>query len=578
MERIDYWRTHYEELLPDEDFRAQRAYEIFERIVDVAGGRPGVVPRLYVTKTDTCQISLPISLPDGSVVLSKDVLDICYADPVLGDDRLAFVLGHEIAHQLKDDFWHLRFFQALRASGDPDLAGKILRSVIGADEEEMREKVIAKELQADEYGIVYASIAGFNTSAIVSEDPEVDFFEEWARVQDPSRIEGVTAVASSHPPPKQRASYLRAHLRTILNRVDYFTLGLMLYQAGDYARSAMAFEDFLRSYPSREVYHNLACCHHQLALRHYRNWKGEETDRCFQLSLAADPVTQARKVQMRTGSRDPEDLFTKHIAQAIEFYRTAISRDPSYILSYNNLGAAFILTGEYYNAIATLLDGLKEAPQFTRALNNLGVAYFHVGKTNEARDALCKAHSLEPNYGAPLFNLGKLAHEESKVVEARRYLLAYLKQNPLGPWANIVRRTLSIGQPGSVVLHRGMVIESIQGLEIGFMEDEIPEAWGSPTHTSKVQLEDQPFHLLRYDNGVVAVLCGSIIHLLLVHDGDAGLTARGVSSRSPQSDVAAIYGYPEHILDLTQGVCWKYDSEGIAFLLRDSKVAYWLLY
>jgi hypothetical protein len=67
-------------------------------------------------KHDPWDIALPVALPDGWIVLSKPVLDRLYADPTWGDDRLAFVLAHEIAHQLNDDFWHVQFFQALEAS------------------------------------------------------------------------------------------------------------------------------------------------------------------------------------------------------------------------------------------------------------------------------------------------------------------------------------------------------------------------------------------------------------------------------------------------------------------------------
>ena len=110
-ERIEYWRTKYDELKATADPRAAKAQAIFERVVQVAGKRPGVVPRLYIAAIDPWDITLPIALPDGWIILSKGVLDICYQEPARGDDRLAFVLAHEIAHQLHDDFWHMRFFQ-----------------------------------------------------------------------------------------------------------------------------------------------------------------------------------------------------------------------------------------------------------------------------------------------------------------------------------------------------------------------------------------------------------------------------------------------------------------------------------
>jgi hypothetical protein len=52
LHRIAYWRTHYQELLPQSDPRAARAHEIFAQILQVAGTPRGVVPRLLVLKED----------------------------------------------------------------------------------------------------------------------------------------------------------------------------------------------------------------------------------------------------------------------------------------------------------------------------------------------------------------------------------------------------------------------------------------------------------------------------------------------------------------------------------------------
>jgi Zn-dependent protease with chaperone function len=89
--------------------------------LQAAGSRPGVSPRLYVTRDRLYGVSQAIAIPDGGIVVSQAVLDLCYRDPQRGDDRLAFVLGHEIAHQLREDFSHLRFFDALEALNNNQL-------------------------------------------------------------------------------------------------------------------------------------------------------------------------------------------------------------------------------------------------------------------------------------------------------------------------------------------------------------------------------------------------------------------------------------------------------------------------
>ncbi|HEY7491163.1 MAG TPA: hypothetical protein VIH59_08665, partial [Candidatus Tectomicrobia bacterium] len=141
-DQSDYWRTKYQELKPTDDPRAATAHTIFQRLVQVAGQRPGVLPRLFITMSEPWDMALPIALRDGWIILSQGALEICYQNPARGEDRLAFVLAHEIAHQLNDDFWHLRFFEALK--------GFILW------DSSTQEQVLAREWKADEGGILYA--------------------------------------------------------------------------------------------------------------------------------------------------------------------------------------------------------------------------------------------------------------------------------------------------------------------------------------------------------------------------------------------------------------------------------------
>ena len=47
-ERLGYWRAQYPELTRTADPRADKAHSIFQRLVQVAGTRPGKVPRLFI--------------------------------------------------------------------------------------------------------------------------------------------------------------------------------------------------------------------------------------------------------------------------------------------------------------------------------------------------------------------------------------------------------------------------------------------------------------------------------------------------------------------------------------------------
>ncbi|MBN1254745.1 MAG: tetratricopeptide repeat protein [Deltaproteobacteria bacterium] len=571
-ERIDYWLKTYTEL--KDDPRVKQANEVFDRVLKAAGSRPGVIPRLLIVDYDKW---VACAIRDGGIVISKKVLDICYQNPQRGDDRLAFLLGHEIAHQLKDDFWHLRFFEAIDASQDKSGAGnKVLeevRNIAGSTD-----KVLAKELEADEHGIIFASMAGFNINAVITEDDKVNFFEEVLTILDPARIPGVHKDPS-HPSPKERAVAVKARLRQVLDNVELFHLGVLFYQAGMYEQAILAFKKFLTFFPSREVYHNIASCYHQLALRYYQTWKGEEKAVPFKLSMAIDPSTRASMITLRGGTgTESADLFKKNIEKAIECYEMAISLDPSYYLAYNNLGCALIVQDRAFKAVSMFQDALEIKPDCAEALNNLGVAFYYTKNSGDAKESLAKARELNPTYSAPLFNLTKIAQEEKNSAEAKKYGEAYLELDSASPWAHMVRETLSLEEGKQMTLataEKGA--EKVLGLETAVYDDDVPQEWGKPD-TKEQALEQEPFRINTYANRVMTLSQDDEIKLIVTLDGFKGKTARGIALGSPEKNVIAAYGSPAQVLDMTQGATWVYGEHGIAFQFRNGKVVSWLLF
>jgi hypothetical protein len=68
------------------------------------------------------------------------------------------------------------------------------------------------------------------------------------------------------------------------------------------------------------------------------------------------------------------------------------------------------------------------------------------------------------------------------------------------------------------------------------------------------------------------------IKLIVTLEGFKGKTEKGVAVGSAQRDLFSAYGSPARVLDMTRGANWVYDSQGIAFQLRDGKVVSWILF
>jgi tetratricopeptide (TPR) repeat protein len=576
--RLDFWKNNYGELRPEDDARAAKAYEIFGRVIDAAGKRAGVVPSLFIVKSAGAAVPLAIALPDGGIVISRQVLDICYKEPEKGDDRLAFILAHEIAHQLKDDFWHLRFFQAVELSqkakpGDAAVIEEV-RKIANHSQEPL-----LKEMQCDEYGIVYASMAGFDTRAIVMEDDKVNFFRYFAAALDPENIKG-EARDAEHPSPDARAAAVKARLVQVLDVVDLFDLGLLFYRTGDFETASRLFSEFLRFYPGREVYHDLATCRHQIALKCYREWKGKDKDFPFKLSLTVESETRARKITLRGEARpDWEARFKEEIAKAIEFYRTALGQDPSFWPSANNLGCALLLQENPYEAVAVLQKALPSTPDPTLVLSNLGAAYYLAENPSKAKEKLQAALKISPAFGSALYNLGQVASLENDQAGMKKYWEAYLQSDPDSSWAERVLAKLSPGQaPKAPEAKPEAVAEALSGLKIGDYTDVIPADWGVPVRKKEFLGGENSVTMSVFANGVMIVSRDDEILRLSASLPFRGPTAKGIALGSGQKDLLAKYGRPSATSLSSGGEAWIYAGQGIAFILQDGQVASWILF
>jgi len=578
-DQIDYWRTKYRKLTFKEDPRVERAHTIFQRLVQVAGKRPGTVPQLFIGASAASEpwgIVLPIALPDGWIVLSSEVLDICYQDSAWGDDRLAFVLAHEIAHQLNDDFWHMRLPPALEKSTmAPPVALAFIEEIAST-----AEHVLARELKADMSGILYAAMAGFNTRVIVTEDRHRNFFVDWVRALDRRRLGGV-AEEHLRPTPAERAEVLRENLRRIVDATAAFEAGLWFYYAGDYQRAIGAFEYFRAVFPSREVLHNLAVSHNQFALQAYQMWK-KDVPLPFQLFRAIDPLTRASQRVLEGPRRGdtgvlstPAAQFRQHLDKAIALYREALTLDTAYTPAAVNLGGALIVRGvhtetqglkaDFYDAVTTLQRALEHAPNASATpalLNTLGVALFYIGQLEQAKAQLVQARTLAPAYAAPVFNLGYMAHAAQPHTNAQLSWPAYQQR---------------VTQPSLAFPANGQHQEQVMGRGIGAVENRIPPEWGSPAKSTFL-VEKKAFTMATYPARIMTLSQDGEILMLIVREGYQGASARGIKIGAADKGVLAHYGPPSRQSDTTYGNNWTYDVDRIAFQLRDGKVVSWLLF
>jgi len=151
-------------------------YSVFEQLRNVSDKHANRWPELLIIR------DLPgyqvLALPDGHIIISYAAIQLLYKDvpKEIANTRLAFMLGHELAHIAENDFWDSEMAQSL--VGLPQ--SKQLGNLLGISK--TRHNQIRKETKADDKGMLYAALAGYPVGLLFKESNQQDFLSNWVQM------------------------------------------------------------------------------------------------------------------------------------------------------------------------------------------------------------------------------------------------------------------------------------------------------------------------------------------------------------------------------------------------------------
>lgn len=366
MGKKEYWINKYGEVKTGRLY--QRAHNIYNNILYAADRRIGVDPELHIIRNEGAPWAQ--SLADGSIILTNNALKFCYEGKSLenGDSRLAFVIGHEMAHQFNGDFWQYKFLNTRAGDRDSSLAFQDIRELA-----KNPDLLLSRELQADQYGIIYATLAGYKSAEIITGDE--NFFLDWSKRSDPeiSASNGMASLSG------KRLLSVRMRLKEVSDRIILFKMGVMSYYIGQLEDAISLLGRYASYFPGREVYSNLGGIYLRQAYNEFLQSRTRESFP-FALAFGIDTKTRAEIIPAaREYSEEKYREYKKLLTPAIEDLKKAVEYDPFYSEAKNNLGCAFIIDNRYYDAAAMLEDALKLSPENGKIQNNLAVVYIMLG-------------------------------------------------------------------------------------------------------------------------------------------------------------------------------------------------------
>lgn len=332
---------------PSENKRVEQAQIIFNRLKKTAGQSVSSARLIVINSSSN---PWAVALADGNVVLSEGALNIIYEgfETRVGDARLAFVLGHELAHLANRDLWHHRVFANISGDSGTQALKEVRRSIKASAHN--LEEVRQRELKADEVGFVYASLAGFETDTLLGDENEHSFLHDWV-------VKTQTWVDNEHHDPDVRTSFLSNRLTQMRYRVALFNYGVRLAHFGRFEDSIYFLDAFRRDFPSRQVLSNLGYVHIQLARKAmspaiaYRFWY--------------PTLLETHSGVPELARQFPKELPAKaidHLSQAVALLDEATRVDQDDIVSRLNLIAAYLYLGKPFNARAVIEDALQKWP------------------------------------------------------------------------------------------------------------------------------------------------------------------------------------------------------------------------
>lgn len=541
-----------------DDPRVKWAFGVFERVKGVADKAEGRLPRLFIINKTFENDAL--ELPDGGIIISPRTLEICY-DGVgreMGNSRMAFILGHELAHLANKDYIHYEAFMNLHKYGDGKKRGDLAGDIKMPEDR-------TKEVLADQKGAIYASMAGYAVDVLVGEKD--NFLLYWAKQT------GITDSAgdSRHPGMRKRAEFIRAQVSAVVKQVELFKAGVLLFQVGSFHDAAAAFIEFSKVYPAREVFNNIGVCYLNLALDAIHMKFDEEYYR-FRLSTTIDYSTTAETLHPRgEGDYLKDKDIAGYIDKALEYFQMAKARDVHDRACRYNLGAASILRKEYAEAMAACDDILKPDPGDIHALNNKAIAFYYYGQ-NEGMDTTQKtiqtletAHQLKPTNSEVLYNLASLKDKRNRLSGAKLFWEKYLSlaATPRDNFYNYAYKRLYGKDPARVASLTG-VPRMPDGIKLGEDFTGIEKKWGKDhVETYKIGSQDKE-NIDNWSINLQVIVKDGVRLLALDNTVELVEKESGPVEKEEMAKVLERFGPPTKIVRHTGGNFYVYKERGFS--------------
>lgn len=348
----EYGRVNY-----DKNQKTAEAYSIFQRLSRISRIDETRTSRLIILPESAADwVNWAVSLPDGSIVIVENLLDLCFGESRQlsdkGKARLAFIIGHELSHLLNGD--HAAYSRMASLSFDSGNKGSL--------------EIRKLESKADYSGLILMTMAEYEPGYLIDGS---NFFREYITKT------GATYLHRRHFTPDDRVRQLGNNLKPLMGKISLFANGVRLYRQQKYLQAAESFRQFSEFFPGREVDNNIGLSYFQAAFVELAGEDPAKTLRFMPATmLEAETLALKLKPHGLGKARSRRDRIEKYLKLARHYLSCSLDKDPDYLPAEINFSSLELILENLDTALEHVNHILEKYPRHSGALNNKAIALF----------------------------------------------------------------------------------------------------------------------------------------------------------------------------------------------------------
>ncbi len=343
----------------------KKVNEIYKQLTNSIGNNFPFPPDLKIV-SDTTNVAY---ISDKGIVIEKKLINLFCGENNF-EDKIAYVLSHELAHHYLSHSW-MRNTSLGYASSIGDF---IEKNAVSRDQRKLA------ETQADLFGGFFGQISGYNVLRYAK--------EVLSKIYDGY---GISREIKGYPSLDERFEIIDSKISEARSLEKLFDLGNVFLRFGEFEVAKACFEDILKNnFTSREIYNNLGTVYLLYGITIMDNNIAR-----LKFPVNIDYVTRAK-----TGLSRSADLFNdskKMLENAKSLFEKALLLDNSYIPSKQNLSILkfldsyskktlkdFLKTSEYKNLEREIQIDLKIISMILRGERSKKIEKFISEGTNRS--------------------------------------------------------------------------------------------------------------------------------------------------------------------------------------------------